>query len=432
MRGCWTWIGALCLGLLTAGAAADAGKVAVRPFQGPGAKRVRAAVVQVLKRQGGLSLLDNRQVDTAADELGVDATTDAGQSELSQMLFLDYWVEGRVRRSGGKLFAEIRVQSSAKGTGMTASYHAGGPALLAKRVRRDLWKDVAAEIGRQAPQAEAPRGGGAAPYREPAPVDDLGDDAYGDLAGVTATHNPVQVSAGLTSIRRSFSYTDNRSDLSNYSQGFVPALALDVRVYPLAHVEGVGGALGIEAGTRMTLGVVRSKNADGEEFPTETRAFHVGARGRHFIAEHELGLGLGIASHAFEIEQVDDQSSGVPGVSYLFGRIGLDGRFFVYDRFAVGAGFAYLLPLSFGEIADDGWFPRASGGGIDGLVSAGYELAARRVELQLGIRVSHYFLTMNPDTEDPDAATRLAGGAQDTYPAGFASITWRLEGRPVP
>lgn len=87
---------------------------------------------------------------------------------------------------------------------------------------------------------------------------------------------------------------------------------------------------------------------------------------------------------------------------------------------------AFRVPLSYGELADDDWFPRVGGYGIEAQASAAYPLSSRlAVEASASLR--RFVLEMNSEPEDGDAGiSDVAGGAVDSFLALYAGVRLSL------
>src|SRR5262249_55543961 len=106
--------------------------------------------------------------------------------------------------------------------------------------------------------------------------------------------------------------------------------------------------------------------------------------------------------------------------------MGADSRIELAQAFALKLGAAYLLPTSYGELADKAWFPHTGGGGLEAAIGLGYEISSV-VELDLGLAYDRYFLSLKPEPGDTGVAVqrRIAGGLTDQFFTGQLGVTLR-------
>jgi hypothetical protein len=217
---------------------------------------------------------------------------------------------------------------------------------------------------------------------------------------------------------RSFGYNDSLPGLRPYSLIPSPSLSFVGHWYPAAHFStGPAAHIGLDVRADMLVGV-SSENKAGQKFGTSSHRIGVGVRGRLPMKQLELGAVAGWGQHAFGLSD-DPQGADpdVPDIKYSYLRIGADARYQFMPAFAVQLQAAYLAGLSLGEISSPAWFPHATGNGLD--LELGFQLAvAPMLSFELAVSMQRYFMSLNPEADDPGvlgSTARVAGGALDKY-----------------
>jgi hypothetical protein len=453
---CW-WLAAvlaLCWSIPAHAKPASKERVVVRSFSGPGAARVRAAVVQALGKSKRYEIVPNDRVEQTAQEIDADLSTDAGRAAVSSRLELAGIVSGTIAKRRKQLVLTLEVYGGGSGT-MTEerTFRARKPAALVGQVKRRLL----AELRRKPLKLEAPDAApepelavtesepepdaepeAEEPEAEPASTkadeddDDEAaaedDDERDQPSGEDAEHaTALELGLGVRFATRSFTYEQPETHLPEHSVALTPAGQAQLRWYPAAPFsEGFASHLGIDAYGRLMVPV---EAIDGPSiYETTSHAFGVNLRARIPLWPSELGVHAGWGAHAIEIS--DSQFGGdpeVPSVAYSFLRLGADARISLSSEFALSLRASYLVLLGFGELAEDSWFPDASGGGIEAQLGAAYELVGPLwIEADLGL--VRYFLSMNVAPLDPSVAAiqRVAEGASDQQLFATLGLSLRL------
>jgi hypothetical protein len=197
---------------------------------------------------------------------------------------------------------------------------------------------------------------------------------------------------------RHFSFRDGLSpNLRQYNLGSTPIVSLAAELYPLARQGGVLADLGLVGDYQQAL-FVSSRGAEGS-VDTSWRTFDAGARARFRVLGAALGASVTYGQTSFDVGPAS------PSVAYGYVRGGLDGRFEI-AQFALMIGAGYEAVLSQGPLGD--LFQRASTGGIDARVGAGYRLA-RGLEVRATAMYARFFSNMGSEPGDAN----VAGGALD-------------------
>lgn len=260
-------------------------------------------------------------------------------------------------------------------------------------------------------------------------------DEAGDSASSTAARNQVLPTEalfvgalGLDLGGRQFHYNQRvtNANLRPYDlpqAGLLPVTpggTASVEIYPLARS---GWAAARDVGVRVGGGYNLAKAQLGTtkldttwyEWEASLRGrLHLGARG----ASPVLGLEGGYGREVFTFKDADGLADSLPGVSYHYLRVGLDGRVPV-GRVAVigGAAFRHLLTkpgpmgatlVEAGSVDDH--FPRARISGLDARVGAALALG-HNLEAVLSVTYVRYWAAFFSRPGD----RYIAGGAIDHF-----------------
>jgi hypothetical protein len=416
-------------------------RVVVRPFSGPGAARAREAVVQALARSKRYEMVPNDRAEDTAQELGADLSSDAGRAAVASRLEVSGFVSGTSEKRGRQLVLELQVYGGASGAVTDArTFRARRPAALVGQVKRRLPADLRrSPLKLEAPAAPAeetpPEVTEAEPEpeplfaeQEPTPAREDEDESEAEPDDEDGEATVLEAALGVRFMTRSFAYSEAQTRLPEHSVALTPALHAHVRLYPAApFTQGFASNLGVEAYTQLMLTV---EATDGPAvYDTSSKAFGANVRARIPLDPSELGIHLGWGAHDVEIG--DSQFGGdpeVPSVAYRFLRLGADGRIALSESFALSLRASYLVLLGFGELAEERWFPDASGGGIQAQVGASYALVGP-LWLEADVGILHYFLSMNvePAAAPAEAALqRVADGASDQQLSATLALALRL------
>ncbi len=221
----------------------------------------------------------------------------------------------------------------------------------------------------------------------------------------------LEGSVALHMFYRSQTYNQDLFNVLRPYQIMAPAPAVSLAAYPGALVtSGFPSNLGISAQYEQAFGLSSGISGLSVRFPTATNAFLIGPQYRIPVAPFVFVARAGYGWRSFTITNAGDvQKPQVPSVDYrnVFAQGAV--RWQPFDRVAVDleAGYHYLL--SMGELSSANYFPRATGGGLDGTL--GVTFLVHPAEVQLAVDVEHYFFSFNPQPGDP----LVAGGALDDY-----------------
>jgi hypothetical protein len=441
--------------------------VVVEDFKGPSGKKVRSVVVEILEDQG-ITLIPPKKAKLTAKKSGADLTSESGRVRVAKKLGVAAFISGTTKVVKKKTEIDIRVYRGSDGMESAAFKTAVTKWTISKELNKKLWAAIGPALGGEGEEATEPEP--AAPvvepvrkepiatapqrpaptrapppqptprYQEPELDDELPpgvapreaprarDEESENEALALETHaesdestaqrpSALDVTVGARIGTRSFGYNDSLPGLRGYSLLPSPSLALLGHWYPAAHFgSGVLAHLGLDVRAEMLVGV-SSENDEKQKFSTNSHALGFGLRGRIPLDKIELGVIGGWGQHAFTVSDNADIDPDVPDISYSFLRLGADGKYQFNRAIAVQLRAAFLYGLSLGEISSPAWFPHASGNGLE--AEASFQLGVSKLlAFELALGMQRYFMSLNPERDDPgvnSATARVAGGALDKY-----------------
>lgn len=230
----------------------------------------------------------------------------------------------------------------------------------------------------------------------------------------------LELTGGAGAISRHFDYSDDLfAALRNYELDAAPLVFARAEWYPLAH-DGDGDLTNVGViGVYEQVFPPTSLTRDGRRLDTSASAWFAGLRARVPLDEHEIGFAGGYGRQHFEVEG-DEAAPLLPDVAYEYLRVGAEAELRFSD-FVLGIDLGKRFVLATGELESDAWFPHVSPDAVDLRAFIGHAVTAD-VDLIVGVQLTRYFFSMNPQPDD----VRIAGGAVDQYLSGWAAIVWRL------
>lgn len=437
-------------------------------FSGPRGAEARDAVEASLEADG-VDIVDVGKVERAVEDMSADLQSADGRKQIAESQGIRAFVAGRVEPAGRRRF-RVRMGVFSGDDGSMVGTAAIG--MRRRGLTRRLEAAAAQELRGGLSKARKPSGGssgssgggGGAGYefaidevedvtdeveeeeppprpqrprrprrREPevaqtdevdddeevpqsAESDDEEDEEVEDTdTDASSARSPLVFSGGMSFIGRSLAFKDKVGSLSDHKIQPNPALLIGGEFYPLGLVDDNWAShIGLEF--RYAFLLFASSRKGDLEYDTTAHDLLIGLRGRLPLGAHDLGLGIGYGSQSMAFEPAEDGSSAeVPEYGYSFVRFAANGRF-VFGDLSIEPHFALLLPLGFGEVARNEWFPHMSGTGIDAGARAGWALGGH-VELFAGFTYRQWGLTFNPEPTDLRVSRYggAAGGATDRY-----------------
>jgi hypothetical protein len=421
---------------VVSGARADT-RVTVHDFYGPYADRVRDDIVTLLERQSGITIVSQAQVESTAERLGVDPSSNEGRIALGRELQLSAWMTGVVKKRAGKLKLTVVVFDGAQHSLVGRTRLTGKtPSKLSTEIKDHLWRKsryaimfatgpngTAAVNGtataENAPAADAPavssdttlpadKPTAGASNSELASAADLEDD-YGD-APFKHKHSAFLASLGVGSPFRSLAYSSPvTSTLGDYTMSGAPMFDFNMAFYPAApFTDGVASWFGLDLRGALALSTPTS-DRDGNKFNSRYDSYHFGLRARVPLGNHYLSAFSGYAMNRFAITSEDKGiTAPAPSTDYRMLRTGIGGELALNDSLRLGLDGAFLSFLSVGQIGK--WFPRAQAAGFEVSAAANYSLT-QGIFARFAASYQRTFFDFNGQPDD----TYRAQGATDQY-----------------
>ncbi len=443
MRRAWAGVVALIAGAAAwggAGASAIAAepvRIAVERFTGPGAVRVRDAVVEAIGAQSRYEVLSPESAP------GTRSSADyvSAARELGALAFVSGVVTGG---DGSSVTISVRNGADGEELGSGTTFRAVKYP-LPETLKRNFWRRVGVLIeAAKAPEsaasseetkaaaAPAPRRRWGRPEAQAQSARESDAEPSESAEGAGAARRPMALDliVGSRVFSRSLKYVDSLSgSLRPYSLPFGAAPWLAVEIYPGAFASpGLAADLGLTASFERSVGLVSRAGAaeGGAEYPTSASSYSVGVRGRYRSGRSDAGLALSYGGQAFSIADASSTSPkpDIPDVSYRFLRMGAGGRLAVSAPAALLMQAAYRHVLSTGEIGGASYYPRATARGLDASAGLAYRLGNAGLEGRVALDIRRYGFAINPRPGD----MAVAGGAVDQYVGLSLGIAYRREG----
>jgi hypothetical protein len=448
------------------------GGVVVEDFKGASGRKVRSVVVEILEEQG-IDLISPKKAKLTAKKSGAELDSESGRVRVAKKLGASAFIEGTTKvDKKKKTEIEIKVFRGSDGMEAASFKTAVTKWAITKELNKKLWAAIGPALGgeasepieksieppppsvppvREQPIAEAPKQQPkpaptrpapskpapapthtwkqSEPEREESPfVEQARDDEGESEALAMETHadaeegslerpSAIDITVGARIGTRNFGYNDSLPLLRGYSLLPSPSIALIGHWYPAAHFQaGALAHIGLDIRADYLVGV-STENDDKQKFSTNSHTLGIGVRGRIPLNQLELGVVGGWGQHAFSVPDNGAVDPDIPDVNYSFLRLGADGRYAFNQSLAVQLRTAFLYGLSLGEISQPAWFPHATGNGfeLEGSFQVG---VSKLLAFELALGMQRYFMSLNPETDDPGVnaeTARVAGGALDKY-----------------
>ena len=413
---------ALAVPLLLLSRPASAAKLVLLQFEGRKAEVLRGKVRQALEKGGHEVVL----ADAGSESVSArDARSLAAEWSAAAV------VGGEVKRQSMRDWvALLSVRDAATGelvgepTQFRATWLPGLTRQLLDTVSKRLAPALADAEAREAlPQA--------AVQSIAAPVGDPPREAAGKAAVAEDTSSPGTMpgDGALFRLVARGGVVRREIDFADDLYGRLRTMGVNMAVY---HFEGalypfarpVGERLGLIASFEGAFtGTVQDRNL-GLQFGASFQEFFAGLRARYPVDSHEVGFDLTFGQMRAALDDVEGQAN-LPDVSYSLVRTSLHGTVNLGGlRGVASAGFR--LPLGYGEMSEDEWFPRVSGYGVEATLGLQYPIT-QRVIIEASGSLRRFVLEMNSEPEDAvGGVAEVAGGAVDLYAGGYLGVAFRL------
>lgn len=426
--------------LLVTDAKADSSekaKVAVGAFEGAKSGDARSAFIDALKKDGGYEVTDAEDVKGSAKAKAI--------AESAKGLGVNVIITGKVSKGGLKL----KVLNGADGKLIDEVEIKGAPAKLKANIGKSGASSVASAVG-QAKGNEPEKKEEPEPAAEEAKDEDepkADAEASASVSsddGSTAGLSPLDITAGLRPMHRTFTFHDTLKDLRpndgfqqllKYELPLGPAVFIDVNWFPGSHfAQGPAEWIGITAGYEKAFGINSAYGEstadpnDDRTLKTDAQQFYAGLRFRFPIGEHTIGATGTYGQHAFTLTGDEEPIMGrvyplIPDVKYSYVKAGLDGTF-RFGEFFAGARVGKRFVMNTGDLQRT-WFPKVTTQSLEAGVTVGYRLVSM-LDLVAGFDWLRYAFDFNPPT---DRSSYIAGGGVDEYLSGFIAFRFHLPGK---
>lgn len=410
-------------------------RVVVRPFSGDSAEKMRAAVVSALKKQGSVELVEASKALEEAEEADSALSSSQGRVEVGRELRVDAFVVGRVQRQSRRRWrVQVMVQNAKDGEKIESmTFSARSSVALEREIESNFWKRAGDAIEESsAPGASSSDDEFEDDERPPAfdseEFDE--DDSEEDFEFSNDAPSPLRVAAFYKQRLRNYSYNDAFGASAGFTplsthETWLPTLGAEATWYPAAHFsDGFAANLGLDLAFATIVGVqadleVPDPMATGGvrvvRYDNSSVEWHLGLRYRIPVDSSLLSLKVAYGNYSLEFGEdlnADPTRPNIPDVKYSFLRLGVEGDVRLGDLILRGNA-AYLYVLSPGsdlnQIANAGWFPNLSVGGLEAGVAAAFDLDG--FEVGVGFDLRYFYYSMNNEPGD----NPVAGGAVDLY-----------------
>jgi hypothetical protein len=405
-------------------------KVAVGGFEGNKSKDARSAFIDALKKDGGYEVTDAEDIKPwAKPKAVVEGAAGLGVSVV---------ITGKVGKGGlklkvldaadGKLIEEVEVKGAAGK--LKGNIGKTGASSVADAVRQ------AKGAEKEEPEEEEPKPEEEKPEEEK-PSEEVSADTSnaGDAKGLS----PLDITAGLRAMHRTFEFNDTPSPLLRYELPLGPLVFIDANWFPGSHfTEGPGEWIGITAGFEKgfaTQSIYDEGKPTEVTLKTDQQQFYVGGRFRVPLGDHMAGLTATYGQHKFDLAGDDGPCNPpdptnpkapcpkIPDLNYQYVKIGLDGMF-QFGDFMAGIRIGKRFVTNPGRIKPL-WFPNVKTQSLEAGVTVGYRLVST-LDLVAGFDWLRYGLDFNPV---PVRTGYVAGGAVDQYLSGYIAFRFHLPGK---
>lgn len=424
----------------------DAGavtRVLLLPFSGRKADVLRDKVEQGLTK-AGYAVVPGDDPSPSVSATKLRSTRNTPRADLM--------VSGVVRRHGMRLWTASITVSTEDGAPI------GEPAVFKSSWLPGLAKELsdtsAARLEERFEQAKAPPssgvetqvwdadadpifggdGGGSAAAEEPAPGSDtplfavdssvIEQDASSEAAPESNSDSQVpwlKLRARLGMLRRNLEFVDDIYTRLRPQSTNSLVYQLDATLFPFTRPFGeyVGIVFSYE---RARSGTVED-NTTGNDYSVGYEEFYGGLRGRHGVGQHEVGFDLTVGSMRSEL--FDAGQANTPDFGYTLLRTSLDGTLNFKGLHVTGA-LGFRLPLGYGEVSEEEWFPRVGGYGVEATAGVGYQIT-KLLGVELSGAMRRYILEMNSEPDDATGGvSEVAAGAVDLYLSGYLGLVLTL------
>lgn len=399
-------------------------------------------------------------LEAAGHDVVLSKSTSQGASaklikKLAKRSAADAVVTGSVRRQGMRLWTVALHVSDADGSALPDSdidFKSTWLPGLAKELTDTASKRLAAALSQaegplqSAQEADVWDADGDAASSVPTSTSSAADGAAGDDLpqgdalfevdansindrepersdeGPAADGAVVRLRARGGMVRHSLDFSDDIYNRLRTQRANIWVYQVDGALYPFERP--IGERLGIIASFESVFSGSVRDNDFAATFPVTFQEMFAGVRARYPLGGHVLGFDL---TFGRMLSGLDDErgEANIPDMSYSVLRSVFDVSLDLGRVRATGSA-GFRLPLAYGQVSEDEWFPRVGGYGFEASAGAEYPLS-RSVSLELTGSIRRYLLEMNSEPQDAMlGVSEVAGGAVDLYIAGYFGMSFKL------
>lgn len=250
-------------------------------------------------------------------------------------------------------------------------------------------------------------------------------------SGTTFTPSPlpaVRLSLGLRAFARQLTWggaTENAATAYPWNPSV--AVAFDGTWYPGAHfTSGVLGNIGATVQGDLVIGQSTTTTDRSARYPSRSQRFRIGAIFRQpFGSVFSLEATAGYSTQSFGLDPLATDGTtvrpAIPTVTFQGPRAGLGVRLVNLGPLSLDAMGGFKLPVRFGELATDVYFPQARGIAADATLGVSIQFAPN-LHLRTAFEWNGYFLTLNPQ----EGARFQTPSGTDQYLGGNATVVFAM------
>jgi len=251
---------------------------------------------------------------------------------------------------------------------------------------------------------------------------ELDSGAEGERKAAEGEKSIVRLHARGGFVHHTLCFSDDIYDRLRIERTNMWVYQVDAAFYPFERP--IGDRLGLIASYESIFSGSVKDTDFGSTFPVTYREIYGGVRARYPVGGQDLGFDLTFGQMQSGLGDKSDAAH-IPNLSYTLLRASLDVGFNAGPLRATASA-AFRLPLGFGQISEQKWFPRMGGYGFEATVGLEYPIS-RVVGISAGASLRRYLLEMNSVPEDAvNGTSEVAGGAVDLYTAGYLGMGFKL------
>lgn len=415
--------------MLNTAEAQDAKRVVVLDFDGAGAAPVRGHVVEALGEHPEITTVPMREVENAANRLGLSLDAPADYVRVAEDLQISAFVGGNVAREKGSFVATVWVRNGADGQVMHEEGWTRKTKAQLKAIKGNFWSvmgpHISASSPPQKPEPVAEEPVAAAPVDESALSDEEKPDD--DTPSTPSAHPSLIAAIGPRFLSRNLQFEDDQlGNLRSYKNTAAFEIAIAAQWYPGASsYDNWIGNIGLDLDFDYAIGL-KSKEG-GKTLSTTAYDLGAGLIFRLPLEMFEPRFRLGYVRQVFDVDTPSNVF--LPAMSYSAVRLGLGTAIKIVEAFSLDVGAAYLVVLDAGDLTSKDYFEKASVGGFEAGAGALVHITGP-YSVRAGIDFRRYFYDLKPDsTVVQPGGQKLADKATDDYLRANISFVYMMGGQ---